>query len=225
MQRTRQAFTLIELLVVISIIVLLISILLPSLSAARESTKKVMCSARLKQLGLAFYMYTDEYNGYMPGYTIIQPSAWWDVLDEYLTFVHDEAMLSDASHFDELDDPYVCPVADKTATGQLYNGSYRYNNYQLWLPYRNINSLKKPGEILCVFEGTTYRPQYQDGSMFGWPYDLYAYGLYDNRHPQRANALFCDASVRSDILPVLPPAPGVAAEDGQLTYANWAELP
>ncbi len=65
--QVRSAFTLIELLVVVAIIALLISILLPSLSRAREQAKAVKCRANLHQMGLCLTMYLDEHRGCFPG--------------------------------------------------------------------------------------------------------------------------------------------------------------
>ncbi|MDX2146171.1 MAG: prepilin-type N-terminal cleavage/methylation domain-containing protein [Planctomycetota bacterium] len=56
----RKAFTLIELLVVIAIIALLISILLPSLGAARRTAWTVICQSNMKQISLATQLYLDD---------------------------------------------------------------------------------------------------------------------------------------------------------------------
>ena len=59
--RKRKAFTLIELLVVVAIIALLISILLPSLSRARELSKRLVCSSNVKGMGTAFKIYANDF--------------------------------------------------------------------------------------------------------------------------------------------------------------------
>jgi prepilin-type N-terminal cleavage/methylation domain-containing protein/prepilin-type processing-associated H-X9-DG protein len=67
-------FTLIELLTVVSIISLLISILLPSLSQAREQSKGVYCLARLRDMAIAL-------NSYENGYTTL-PTAEFPICPE-----------------------------------------------------------------------------------------------------------------------------------------------
>ena len=58
--RRRRAFTLVELLVVIAIIALLISILLPSLSRARELSKRLVCGSGLKGIGTSGKIYAND---------------------------------------------------------------------------------------------------------------------------------------------------------------------
>jgi len=60
---SRKAFTLIELLVVIAIIALLVSILLPSLTTAKELARQVSCMTQLRTIGLAENYYIQDNNG------------------------------------------------------------------------------------------------------------------------------------------------------------------
>ena len=62
----RNAFTLIELLVVIAIIAILAAILFPVFGRARENARKAACQSNLKQIGLGFAQYTQDYDEMMP---------------------------------------------------------------------------------------------------------------------------------------------------------------
>jgi prepilin-type N-terminal cleavage/methylation domain-containing protein/prepilin-type processing-associated H-X9-DG protein len=60
--RDRAGFTLIELLVVIAIIAILAAILFPVFAQAREKARHASCTSNLKQIGLAWQMYAQDYD-------------------------------------------------------------------------------------------------------------------------------------------------------------------
>ncbi|HAI11671.1 MAG TPA: hypothetical protein DCM28_08195 [Phycisphaerales bacterium] len=64
--KTKHAFTLIELLVVISIVSLLIAILLPALSKARQTSYAIRCLANVRQLGAVVFVYAQDNRQSLP---------------------------------------------------------------------------------------------------------------------------------------------------------------
>ncbi|MFA6713882.1 MAG: prepilin-type N-terminal cleavage/methylation domain-containing protein [Victivallales bacterium] len=78
-------FTLIELLVVIAVIAILVSMLLPALTKARDVSKRINCVGNMKQIGTAVNFYVSDNNLYLPplwGQT--KEEAWRMMVSPYL---------------------------------------------------------------------------------------------------------------------------------------------
>jgi len=78
----RRGFTLVELLVVIGIITVLVALLFPALSGAREHANRVKCLATLRSMGLAAQMHADEHRGYMPLAGMLTMGMWPDQIGD-----------------------------------------------------------------------------------------------------------------------------------------------
>ncbi len=121
--RREHAFTLIELLVVIAILAILASVLFPVFARAKESAKKTNCLSNMRQIGMAFSLYLNDYDDRMPDRRDLKsalpggfrPWASWPPSDPRagwaLSLLSDEGYLGDARIWN-------CPSVEHSTLGQ-----------------------------------------------------------------------------------------------------------
>ncbi len=106
----KRAFTLIELLVVIAIIAILAALLLPVLSRAKASAKRMTCVNNERQINLVVHMYADEHGDAIAYYT---NSIYFDFKKDILPYLgHSDGLSSNNMIF-------VCPADDFDLDGPI----------------------------------------------------------------------------------------------------------
>ncbi len=125
---TTRGFTLVELLVVIGIVALLISILLPSINAARSQANTTACLSNIRQVGAAILMYANASKGSLPpNLSTPAPGLYWD---------HDDRVgryLRTAGNTDRTRTVLVCPADE---------GSVKSYAMNVWTSSRVISTIK-----------------------------------------------------------------------------------
>jgi len=134
----RAAFTLIELLVVISIIALLVGILLPVLSGARERGHQLVSANNMRQIGWAMSLYQDEFDGWFPQTSHGNPdksTAWLFTLAPYVT---DARQVPDPDNpsvlIDEIGRVRICPADPKGEARYASGGTSYVLNEWVFVP-------------------------------------------------------------------------------------------
>jgi prepilin-type N-terminal cleavage/methylation domain-containing protein len=116
----RPAFTLIEVLVVVAIIALLVAILLPSLTTARDQAKRVVCGSQLRQTGVCLTHYVTANKGQLP--VIYRSTTSFTTYYMRFNSVHGGAvnlgLLANRKYANE-PDVYYCPGQERVKNAAL----------------------------------------------------------------------------------------------------------
>ena len=142
--RRSRGFTLIELLVVIAIIAILAAILFPVFARARENARRASCQSNMKQLGLAFVMYAQDYDETLPIGTDDSPSGNWGA-----------SWAGRLNSYVKSPQLYQCPSDTTNPKGSATFSVALSYNYNRSIPFANPPGFPGPRGKIAAFNATT----------------------------------------------------------------------
>lgn len=169
-KQNRSGFTLIELLVVIAIISLLVSILLPSLTAAKELARGVVCMSNLKTIGLGIVQYAGDNNGVMCK-SFQCEHGWWPWQLGALEYLPVPAGYSSSPVNENTREIWNCPTAVPLYLKSGYESEWTYlrisNDYPPWYNSgtaldTKLDEIEYPSDQIFVIDGILYYGPYGD---------------------------------------------------------------
>ena len=182
--KRRNGFTLIELLVVIAIIAILAAILFPVFARARENARKSNCQSNLKQIGLGFAQYIQDYDERWP------ISYWGGTRWEPYTGSNSTSWyMGEVSPYIKNTKIWTCPSSTHVLCSYIYNGN---------LDRKADAAVTTPAEIVSLADSYNDACWNVDGASLalpGPPFDNNPRRLTD-RHASGANFLYCDGHVK-----------------------------
>jgi prepilin-type N-terminal cleavage/methylation domain-containing protein/prepilin-type processing-associated H-X9-DG protein len=137
--RRQNAFTLVELLVVIGIIAVLVAIVLPALTTARDRATRIACASNLRQIAVATMAYAVDWRGRIPPTATIREfgddchKVWgYNVLKGFADYAHMSPLLAGYHQFGRgayLPDGqvFICPGRDVTDPVMFDIAGFRTN--------------------------------------------------------------------------------------------------
>jgi prepilin-type N-terminal cleavage/methylation domain-containing protein len=153
-----RAFTLVELLVVVTILVLLVGILLPSLKTARTQGKRTVCATSLHQVGLGLISYLNEYNDRLPYASQLPSFDPWPITGDAI-FIADVLL----PHMGNVPETFQCPD-DKPGRkrpapndGKSYFQSER-SSYEYRTPFAGGKTIIELANMASEFTGRAIAP-------------------------------------------------------------------